>query len=327
MFTDNPSYFSLSSGGTSSTTTQTSSGPSSLNSGFTSRGFSSLFRRKHCKMGSTSSASITSNSTTSTLMHDSNRSSTSGLSPPSTPTEERVPMLSRQGENCNSANQKMSFRNLFRSVSANADHERTQQFLKGDPRPSDVAPPSPYLPHRSHSHTENDRRRPRKRRVLKSASELLSNDMIYCGLPGEDVLDGRVVDEDDNNTGEVFLGVEDARYYNLSSTLPAAGSVAQTRRHSIGTFLVKERTTNNGASGGVCFARRKTHEPEVLVEPSIMAPPIPTNGGQIQKRRTTSKSRRRKHRNFGKGKFFQISYLVKDKNLPALRAHSQLERA
>lgn len=204
-------------------------------------------------------------------------------------------MLSRN-QNTNGSHQRLSFRNLFRSVSANADHERTQQFLKGDPRPSDVAPPSPYLPHRSHSHSENDRRRP-KRRVLKSASELLSNDMVYCGLPGEDVVDGRDVDEVDNS-GEVFLGVNDARYYNLSSTLPIGGH--ERRRHSIGTFLAKERSVYNG---GVCFGRRNIQEPEILVEPSAMAPPIPTNGGEVKKRRTNSKAKRKRQKSSGKGEF------------------------
>lgn len=289
MAVDNPSYFSLSSGGTTDPTT----GSSFVNSGLTSRGFSSFFRRRNCKMGSTSSASVTSISTTSTLMrHDSNRSSNSGFSVPSTPTEERVPMLSRQN---NGSHQRLNFRNLFRSVSANhADHERTQQFLKGDPRPSDVAPPSPYLPHRSHSHSENDRRRPR-RRVLKSASELLSNDMVYCGLSGEDVVDGRNIDNEQDNSGEVFLGVDDARYYNLSSTLPSSGQ-AERRRHSIGTFLAKEKSVHNS---GVCFGRRKTQESEILIEPSVMAPPIPTS--EVKKRRTNSKAKRRRQKISGKG--------------------------
>lgn len=253
-------------------------------------------------MGSTSSASVTSVSTTSTLMrHDSNRSSNSGFSVPSTPTEERVPMLSRQN---NGSHQRLNFRNLFRSVSANhADHERTQQFLKGDPRPSDVAPPSPYLPHRSHSHSENDRRRPR-RRVLKSASELLSNDMVYCGLSGEDVVDGRNIDNEQDNSGEVFLGVDDARYYNLSSTLPSSGQ-AERRRHSIGTFLAKEKSVHNS---GVCFGRRKTQESEILIEPSVMAPPIPTS--EVKKRRTNSKAKRRRQKISGKGEFSRSVYLA-----------------
>ena len=50
--------------------------------------------------------------------------------------------------NNNNHNNHRSFRNLFRSASVTCDNEKTRQFLKGEPRPSDVAPPSPYLPHR-----------------------------------------------------------------------------------------------------------------------------------------------------------------------------------
>lgn len=156
MFTDNPSYFSLSSGTATSSVSTTPASTTSVAFSPPSKGptgLTALFRRRPCKMGTTSSASVLSTSTTSTLIpQDNNKGSTSGAS---TPTEEKMPMLPRNGTGqCGNGthggpgNQRRSFRNLFRSVSANADHERTQQFLKGDPRPSDVAPPSPYLPHR-----------------------------------------------------------------------------------------------------------------------------------------------------------------------------------
>ncbi|KZC10757.1 Phosphoinositide 3-kinase adapter protein 1 [Dufourea novaeangliae] len=284
MFTDNPSYFSLSSGGAASSTAPTSTtgvvafqppakGPS---------GLTALFRRRPSKMGTTSSAS--------------------GGSTPSTPTEERAPMLARNGSGHpgnNPANQRRSFRNLFRSVSANAENERTQQILKGDPRPSDVAPPSPYLPHRSHSHSENDRRRPgRSRTVLKSASELLSNDMVYCGLAGDSRHhdDDDDDDDDDPDSSEVFIGVDDARYYNLSSTLPVAGSAAAgRRRHSIGTFLGKDR----GPPARDNPARRQHKNSTTLMEPDTMAPPTPVDtvdGVEDRKDRSCSRSRRRRHR-------------------------------
>ncbi|KAF7411823.1 hypothetical protein HZH66_000719 [Vespula vulgaris] len=311
MAVDNPSYFSLSvSTSSTDTTTSPSSNCPSSSTNHTHRsgghtGLTALFRRRPtCKMGATSSTSVASASTASTSTNhqesSSHRISGSSGSTPSTPTEERVPMLSRStGNGTTTINQRRSFRNLFRSVSAN-DHERTQQFLKGDPRPSDVAPPSPYLPHRSHSHSENDRRRPaRDRRVLKSASELLSNDMVYCGLSGDtnDHDDDDDDDDDDqDSTEEVFLGVDDARYYNLSSTLPSPGSAASgQRRHSVGTFLGKDRNT--------CSGRRPTQTVEVLVEPSSMAPPIPTDTVdgivRIDDRRDRSngcRSRRRRHR-------------------------------
>lgn len=138
MFTDNPSYFSLSGETSSSTKTTSLTSPTSPRSH--SSGLSAFFRRKACnKMGTASSQGGIVVSEPTSSMHHENRGNVSG-------TEERVPMLSRNG--AVHPDKRRSFRNLFRSVSANADHERTQKFLKGDPRPSDVAPPSPYLPHR-----------------------------------------------------------------------------------------------------------------------------------------------------------------------------------
>lgn len=77
---------------------------------------------------------------------------------------------------------------------------------------------------RSHSHSENDKRRPgRSRGALKSAGELLSNDMVYCGLARENHDGGNGEDDDedeeeegdgeeeDRESNEVFVGVEDAR--------------------------------------------------------------------------------------------------------------------
>lgn len=144
MFTDNPSYFSLAGETSSSTRTTTTSLTSPTSPRSHSSGLSAFFRRKACnKMGAASSQSGIVVLESASSMHHENRGNVSGLS---TPTEERVPMLSRNG--AAHPGKRRSFRNLFRSVSANADHERTQKFLKGDPRPSDVAPPSPYLPHR-----------------------------------------------------------------------------------------------------------------------------------------------------------------------------------
>ncbi|XP_048267052.1 phosphoinositide 3-kinase adapter protein 1 isoform X2 [Bombus terrestris] len=310
MAVDNPSYFSLSSGTATSSVSTTPASTTSVAFSPPSKGptgLTALFRRRPCKMGTTSSASVLSTSTTSTLIpQDNNKGSTSGAS---TPTEEKMPMLPRNGTGqCGNGthggpgNQRRSFRNLFRSVSANADHERTQQFLKGDPRPSDVAPPSPYLPHRSHSHSENDRRRPgRSRAVLKSASELLSNDMVYCGLARDNHNhddDDDDDDDDDQDSNEVFVGVDDARYYNLSSTLPATGSAAAgRRRHSISTFIGKDR----GSSSKDHISRKQPQSPTVLVQPDTMAPPAPVDtvdGAHVEDRkaRSCSRSRRRRHR-------------------------------
>jgi hypothetical protein len=79
--------------------------------------------------------------------------------------------------------------------------------------------------------------------------ELLNSDMVYCPLPdtptsatspapigSEELL---------SQSPEVFLGTEDARYYNMTAvmTIPLPGSNGSTsrRRHSIGTFLSKDR--------------------------------------------------------------------------------------
>ncbi|KAL6267700.1 hypothetical protein P5V15_000771 [Pogonomyrmex californicus] len=302
MAVDNPSYFSLSGGASSSTkptttaTTATTT-TTTLVSPTSPRGFSALFRRRACKMGAASSQGgvLISESTSNALMLHDGRGSASGTSTPSTPTEERVPMLSRNGAIHPGCGKRRSFRNLFRSVSANADHEKTQKFLKGDPRPSDVAPPSPYLPHRSHSHSEKDRRHPgRPRRVLKSASELLSNDMVYCGLTGN----SKARNDDDNNsnddddTAEVFFGMDDARYYNVSSTLP---STANRRRHSIGTFFGKE----TGASGNV-VAPGRTGGPRNLLEIDTMATLCVDNIDGVHcnegKQLSGNRTRRKKHK-------------------------------
>ncbi|XP_018400300.1 PREDICTED: phosphoinositide 3-kinase adapter protein 1 [Cyphomyrmex costatus] len=300
MFTDNPSYFSLS-GGTSSskaTVTTTSASPTSP------RSFSALFRRRTCKMGAaTSSQSGVLISEFTSNVHHEGCGNATGTSTPSTPTEERVPMLSQNGAIYPGCGKRRSFRNLFRSVSANAEHERTQKFLKGDPRPSDVAPPSPYLPHRSHSHSEKDRRHPgRTRRVLKSASELLSNDMIYCGVASnsKDQNDGdnhNNNDDDDDDATEVFFGVDDARYYNVSSTLP---TTASRRRHSIGTFLGKETRT----SSNIATLERQTGRSRNLLETDTAPVPLDDIDGihcNKDKQLSCNRTKRRRHKSSNKG--------------------------
>ncbi|XP_031368528.1 uncharacterized protein LOC102673342 isoform X2 [Apis dorsata] len=287
MAVDNPSYFSLSSGASSSS----SSAPATSAVAFSppsKPGLTALFRRRACKTATGEGGG-----------NRGNGSDERSAAPRSSPSPH---CNGPQGGAC--ANQRRSFRSLFRSVSANADPERTQQFLKGDPRPSDVAPPSPYLPHRSHSHSENDKRRPgRSRGALKSASELLSNDMVYCGLARdnhgdeeEDEEEGEGGEEgegeEDRESNEVFVGVDDARYYNLSSSIPGTGR----RRHSISTFLGKER--------GSCSSRlenvsRKQQSSAGLAEPDAMAPPVPTVDsvdGEERRPRSCSRSRRRRHR-------------------------------
>ncbi|XP_044011662.1 uncharacterized protein LOC122854774 isoform X2 [Aphidius gifuensis] len=257
MALDNPSYFTLS-GGTvppsglsnDKSTLSKNNNTNIINTGSLSRGFAALFLKK----------SIMNNNNNKILITSENKS------------DNLVENKFHNNE------PKRNLRSLFRSISANADNE-TLQILKGEPRPSDVAPPSPYLPHRSHSHSDHDRRRPNRRKILKSASELLSNDMIFCGLPGEEEASSRLHDNNNNNnhnnddeeqdTGEVFLGIDDARYYNLSATLPAPGP-SGSRRHSIGTFRDKEQN--------LAFRRKRIIQTEGFIkEPDGFAPPIPTD--------------------------------------------------
>ncbi|XP_020281206.1 uncharacterized protein LOC109853451 isoform X2 [Pseudomyrmex gracilis] len=299
MAVDNPSYFSLSGGASSSsssTTTKTITSPTSVRG----HGFSALFRRKACgKMGAApSQGGVIVPESMSSLQHEGRAS---------TPTEERMPMLSRNG--AIHSGKRRSFRNLFRSVSANTDHEKTQKFLQGDPRPSDIAPPSPYLPHRSHSHSEKDRYRPgRGRRVLKSASELLSNDMVYCGLTGnakDDRDDDDSNDDDDDN--EVFEG-NDARYYNVSFSLPTAGSSCR-RRHSIGTYLGKE----TGASSNVAVSERQgSRNLEVDAAAPVSVDDICSSSCNEGRQVSGNKARRRKHKTSSNKGSRSLTTLSKD---------------
>ncbi|XP_011692234.1 PREDICTED: phosphoinositide 3-kinase adapter protein 1 [Wasmannia auropunctata] len=301
MAIDNPSYFTLSGGASSSkattpTTTTTTTTTTTSASPTSSRSFSALFRRRAYKMGAAASSQgdgVLISEFTSGAQHE-GRGNASGT--PSTLAEERVSMLSRNGAVYPGCGKRRSFRSLFRSVSANAERERTQKFLKGDPRPSDVAPPSPYLPHRSHSHSEKDRRHPSgTRRVLKSTSELLSNDMVHCNV-SSNFKDQHNDNNDNSNddTAEVFFGVNDARYYNVSSTLP---TMANRRRHSIGTFFGKE----TGASGNIATPGRQTEGSRNLLEADTVAAPVQhddIDGVHCNKSKQLScnRTRRRRHK-------------------------------
>jgi len=84
--------------------------------------------------------------------------------------------------------------------------------------------------------------------------ELLNSDMVYCPgsntpSPALSTLPATTVSEEllSESPEEVFLGSEDVRYYNLTAamTIPLPGSNGNggRRRHSIGTFLSKDRST------------------------------------------------------------------------------------
>lgn len=261
MFTDNPSYFTLSGGAIPPSGLSVESDDLFSHTG--SRGFTAFFRKKTIKMGSSNT-------------------SMSVIKDATFVDDKLTTTIEREREKLENEPRR-SFRSLFRSTSVNTDNE-TLQILKGEPRPSDVAPPSPYLPHRSHSHSDHDRRRPNRRRILKSASELLSNDMVFCG---DDVMTVNpsntkhidhdfpyVEQEDQEDTGEIILGIDDARYYNLSATLPAPGP-SGSRRHSIGTFIEKD---DNNLPRLTRLQRKRIIQTEGFIkEPDGFAPPIPTD--------------------------------------------------
>ena len=106
--------------------------------------------------------------------------------------------------------------------------------------------------------------------------ELLNNDMVYCPVPlspssaqagptsanSEELLSG--------SPEEVFLGNGDARYYNLTAamTIPLPGSNGSgRRRHSIGTFLNKDRA-NSGSIAKASTAKSVPITPETETAPS-----------------------------------------------------------
>lgn len=125
------------------------------------------------------------------------------------------------------SNAKMPLRTLLRSVSSNSADSNQELLVLGEPRPSDIAPPSPYL----HSHREEPRNKGKK---SKSNGEIVNNDLLYCPLAtSEEAADE--VDFSDGDEEEVFLTEDSAKYYNVSA------SRENGRRHSVGTYLLQER--------------------------------------------------------------------------------------
>ncbi|XP_014232165.1 uncharacterized protein LOC106656047 isoform X2 [Trichogramma pretiosum] len=163
MAIDNPSYFSL------------------RNSDSGSRTFGSLFRRSNKKSSSqqqqqqqqqqleeqpsslpptlaSSTTSLSSTISTPTSMNNGQIRCT----PVMLTGKQHIPSTSHKGNGSSgsagnnvsgacqknmaqSPSSKKSLKNLFRSASLIQDPEKAKKFLNGDPRPEDMAPPSPYL--------------------------------------------------------------------------------------------------------------------------------------------------------------------------------------
>ncbi|KAL3279692.1 hypothetical protein HHI36_017198 [Cryptolaemus montrouzieri] len=107
---------------------------------------------------------------------------------------------------------KMTLRSFGRSISTNSTD--SSQFIRGEPRLSDLAPELAA-----------------KHISKQNAKTKMQNGIIYSSL---------AVDPDSGDSGdEVFLEDNTARYYNFS---------AASRRHSIGAFAARERTTSLSSS-------------------------------------------------------------------------------
>lgn len=121
---------------------------------------------------------------------------------------------------CATVNNRRQLRTLLRSVSSNSADSNQELLVLGEPRPSDIAPPSPYLQNRN-------------RKTTKKSGDL-HEDLIYCPLAtSEEAVKHFSDDDDDDEEEEVFLSEDTARYYNIGKE--------PRRRHSIATYMTHER--------------------------------------------------------------------------------------
>lgn len=112
-----------------------------------------------------------------------------------------------------------AMRALLRSVSSNSADSNQELLVLGEPRLSDMAPEVAI---------KTVKGEPRRSNSLKTKSEM-HNGVKYSALATDDIL----VDTDDE---EVFLTGDSARYYNTSV-------INGRRRHSIGTFMSRDRSS------------------------------------------------------------------------------------
>ncbi|KAJ9591921.1 hypothetical protein L9F63_001523 [Diploptera punctata] len=310
---DNPSYFSLPGGSTSGIPASTSKKP-----------FYLLKRRganTNQNMGANSSSASASSSayTSSSLINTGgNRNSCSAPTTPTTPEAASIPLLATPSPPApvpfsTHSHNRRSFRSLLRSMSANSHHHhhhtgqgtalyqlQHQLLVLGEPRPSDMAPESPCLPHHPMSSTssspgkeEHHHRRNHSNKSIKSpksSMELLNNDMVYCPVPDSHTPAPPQISASSNSEEllsespeEVFLGHGDARYYNLTAamTIPLPGSNGSNRRrHSIGTFLNKDR----------CSTGSITKVPTTTSVPVTPETEIPPNNDVLKKLSSSNSS-------------------------------------
>lgn len=113
-----------------------------------------------------------------------------------------------------------AMRALLRSVSTNSADSNQELLVLGEPRISDMAPELVM---------KTVKAEPRRSNSLKTKAEM-HNGIKYSALPTDDVM---MIDTDDE---EVFLTGESAKYYNTSA-------INGRRRHSIGTFMARDRSS------------------------------------------------------------------------------------
>lgn len=148
-----------------------------------------------------------------------------GLASPPTKGKFRL-FKKKMGSNASAENEffksgavnKRQIRQLLRSVSSNSADSNQELLVLGEPRASDIAPPSPYL--QSH-----------KKRTPKRSGDIV-DDLIYCPLATSEET-APAPESIYSEEEEVFLTEDSARYYNIGRD--------PSRRHSIGTYLTQER--------------------------------------------------------------------------------------
>ncbi|XP_064213950.1 phosphoinositide 3-kinase adapter protein 1 isoform X1 [Tribolium castaneum] len=111
---------------------------------------------------------------------------------------------------------KRSLRSFLRSVSSNSADSNQELLIMGEPRLSDIDPDLAFKHQASRSNSLRTREH---------------QDLLYNLLPTSE--------EAELSGDEVFLGEETATYYNCSPSK---------RRHSIGTFISRERSTSVASS-------------------------------------------------------------------------------
>ncbi|XP_018564271.1 phosphoinositide 3-kinase adapter protein 1 isoform X2 [Anoplophora glabripennis] len=116
-------------------------------------------------------------------------------------------------------------KSYLRSVSSNSADSNQELLIMGEPRLSDIAPDLAFKHPASRSNS------------LKSNRADIVGDLSYIPLATSE-------EQADSLSGdEVFITEESARYYNL----PAAKRNGH-RRHSIGTFVARDRTYSTASS-------------------------------------------------------------------------------